>query len=80
MELASFFFIIFLMVSALIYYVLPTKIRWVGILFSNAFYLYFINTKKQLIIWCAMSVFAYLTALLISTVKAKGGKCAITVL
>ncbi|MBQ4275760.1 MAG: hypothetical protein II717_04440, partial [Lachnospiraceae bacterium] len=80
LTLVSFEFILFMAVTAFLYYVLPVKVRFVAILAANAFFLYCNNSYVSLGIWFGMGALTYVSAVLISKIKSAGGKKAISVI
>ena len=66
MSLTAIKYLIFLLGMVILYYVLPKKIRWIGILAGNALFLYLSNSKAELIVWLVMAIMTYAAALGIS--------------
>ncbi|MBO4678530.1 MAG: MBOAT family protein, partial [Lachnospiraceae bacterium] len=59
MALTSFLFLILLLVTAIMYYALPCKIRWIAILLADAFFLYKCNSLLENAIWLAEAALTY---------------------
>ena len=80
LTLVSFEFILFMAVTAVLYYILPVKVRFVAILVANAFFLYNNNSYISLAIWLGMGTLTYLSAVCISKIKSNGGKKAVAII
>lgn len=66
MSLTSFGYLIFLLCTVCLYYVLPKKIRWMGILAGNVLFLHKSNSMTELAVWLGMAFFTYLSTLLLA--------------
>ena len=62
MALTSFLFLILLLSTAIMYYVLPCKVRWVAILAANGFFMYKCNSLLENAIWLAEALLVYAAA------------------
>ena len=80
MSLTAFKFLIFLLAMVILYYLLPKKIRWMGILAGNALFLYLSNSKIELLVWLGMAAFTYLTATLSVSLPGEKSKKAMAVI
>ncbi|MCR4697117.1 MAG: hypothetical protein K5654_07370, partial [Lachnospiraceae bacterium] len=80
LTLVSFEFLLFMAVTAVLYYILPVKVRFAAILVANAFFLYCNNSYISLGIWFAMGLLTYISALLISKIKSNGGKKTVSII
>jgi len=70
-SLTAIKYLIFLLGMVAFYYVLPKKIRWIGILAGNAFFLYKSNSRMELLFWLCMALVTYAAAFGISAVPEK---------
>lgn len=66
MVLSSMHYLIFLLITVLLYYCLPAKIRWIALLFGNAYFLYQANSVKELLVWAVTALFTFFCALISS--------------
>ena len=62
MALTSFLFLILLLCTAIMYYVLPCKVRFLAILLANGFFLSKCNSILENAIWLAEAALVYATA------------------
>lgn len=62
MALTSFLFLILLLCTAVMYYVLPCKIRFLAILLANGFFLFKCNSILENAIWLAEAALVYAAA------------------
>ncbi|MBP5281155.1 MAG: MBOAT family protein [Lachnospiraceae bacterium] len=74
LSFTSIKYLIFLLGVLVLYYILPRKIRWIGLLAGNALFLYKSNSLKELLIWLAMAALTYLAALGITLLPKEKGK------
>ncbi len=73
MSFTSFTFFCLVAATVIVYYILPVKIRWITLLFSDAAFIYFANGDLKLVlIMLLTAVIAYLTGLLTDLSKSKG--------
>ncbi|MBR6307977.1 MAG: MBOAT family protein [Lachnospiraceae bacterium] len=67
MALTSLLFLILLLGTAIMYYCLPCKIRWIAILIADAFFLYKCNSLLENAIWLAEAAIVYGVAYAVAT-------------
>jgi len=80
MALTSLLFLILLLGTAVMYYCLPCKIRWIAILAADAFFLYKCNSLLENAVWLAEAALVYVVAYIVATSAKEGVRKALTYL
>ena len=78
MALTSLLFLILLLCTAVMYYVLPCKVRFAAILLANGFFLYKCNSLLENAIWLAEAVLVYGAAFRVSVSESERGRKIVT--
>lgn len=78
MALTSFLFLILLLCTAIMYYVLPCKVRFIAILLANGFFLYKCNSLTENVIWLVEAALVYGAAYRVSVAESLRARKIIT--
>lgn len=70
MQFISCEFFLFLLISVLLYYIVPKKFKWIILLFASYIY-YFLNNQKLTIFLIISTISIYISGLMINKIKEK---------
>ena len=80
MSITEFHYLIFLTATVLLYYALPKKVRWIGILISDFYFILRGNSIREFACWLGMALFTYVISMLADKMPGEKSQKAITVL